>query len=495
MRRLLSATFALVLSGPPMAQIAHANDASPLDQIDPSNQEKIERFETGLRPAYGVKGEVSETWTLEERMRFHQVPAVSIAVAIDGELVWAKAYGTADKTTERRVNTDTLFQAASLSKPVASLAGLALVQDGLLSLDEPVNARLKRWKVPENEFTRAQPVTLRHLMSHRAGTTVHGFRGYAESEAIPTLPQILDGAKPANTDAVIVNGRPGEAYRYSGGGYTILQLAIEDAIGQTFAEVVEGRLFYPSGMTRSNFDYPSADPNIAIGHTINNKGENATSMQGAMLAYPELAAAGMWTTPIELVKLGSLVAKARASGNFILESDLARQLVPQSAKDAGLGFGLNDAGDGVAFVHSGHNPGYSARWINYADGRASVAILTNSDNGGALIREMLSGLGHIYGWKQDAFEERTLADLREVERDAIAGDYVFGEGDDEATVTISNEDGALWIAGVILERSRLYPRSLDDLFVTQGLNFALERDEGGEITALSVEGEIRLLKN
>lgn len=482
----LKPALACLIASPFLAHGLAAQDA-PL-QADHSA--KIAQFEAGLRPTYGVKGEAETVWTLEERMRHHNVPGVSIAVAIDDELVWAKAYGVADKSDGRAVTTDTLFQAASLSKPVASLAALALVQDGLLALDEPVNARLKSWQVPENEFTRDTPVTLRHLMSHRAGTNVHGFRGYKAGEAIPTLPQILEGAEPANTDPVVVSQRPGEAYRYSGGGYTIMQLAIEDAIGQTFAQVVEGRLFHPAGMTRSNFNYPAKDPNIAIGH----RGDESVSMNGQMLAYPELAAAGLWSTPSELVKLGSLVAEARANGNFVLERSLARQLVPDSADAHGLGFGLNDAGDGVAFVHSGHNPGYSARWINYADGRASVAILTNSDNGGALIREMLSGLGHVYGWRQDAYEERETVQLSEAQLDDIAGEYAFGSKEAKAILTITREGNALWVDGAVIKNSHLYTRSDSQLFVAQGLNIEVERTDSGEVSAIDIEGEITLFK-
>lgn len=500
MRKVFTAICSLLLGSQIAQHSASAGEGEAGQPPAADHQAQIEQFERGLRPTYGVQGQDPIVWSLEERMRHHDVPGVSIAVAIDGKLAWAKAYGVADTADGRAVDTDTLFQAASLSKPVASLAGLALVQDGLLSLDGPVNVHLKRWKVPANQFTQEQDVTLRHLMSHRAGTNVHGFRGYKTGEPIPTLPQILDGEAPANTDRVRVSKRPGESYRYSGGGFTILQLAIEDAIGQSFSEVVRGRIFHPAGMERSNFDYPSTHANIAIGH----RSGEAQSMKGAMLAYPELAAAGLWTTPSELVTLGSLVAQARASGNFILEEGLARELVPNSADAHGLGFGLNDAGDGVAFVHSGHNPGYSARWINYADGRASVVILTNSDNGGALIREMLSGLGHVYGWQQDAYQERAIANLTQVEKDDVAGEYLFDAGDEQAAVIISNETGSnetgsneigqLWIQGAVIERTRLYPQSASKFFVAQGLNFKLERGATGGVVAIDIEGEIRLVK-
>jgi CubicO group peptidase (beta-lactamase class C family) len=107
------------------------------------------------------------------------------------------------------VNADTLFQAASISKPVSALAILRLVESGKLQLDQDVNEVLKSWKIPSNGFTSDMKVTLRRMLSHTAGLTVHGFRGYAEDETIPTLPQILDGEQPANSGAIRVDITPG----------------------------------------------------------------------------------------------------------------------------------------------------------------------------------------------------------------------------------------------------------------------------------------------
>ncbi|WP_271078834.1 serine hydrolase domain-containing protein [Aurantiacibacter sp. MUD61] len=458
-------------------------------QTGADHASQIAAIENGLRPTYGVAGEEGEVWTLEERIRHYDVPGVSIAVAIDGELVWARAYGVLDKNGDTPVDTETMFQAASLSKPVAALAALALVQDGLLALDDPANRFLTRWQIPDNALTAQQPVTIRHLLSHRGGTTIHGFRGYPMGSELPSLPQILDGQPPANTDPVIVNQLPGDSYRYSGGGYTILQLAIEDASGRSFADVVEGRIFHPAGMARSHFDYPVSDANAAVGHA----GAESTSMAGAELAYPELAAAGMWTTPSDLVRLGSLVARARNSEFYFLDQGLARQLVPEDAGEPGLGFGLNDDGDGVAFVHSGHNPGYSARWINYADGRASVAVLTNSDSGGDLIREILSAVGHVYGWRQDGHEVRETVSLDAPDMQAIAGDYGWSAADAEPFMAISITDGQLWIEGALGDRTRFHAQDENRFFVTSGLNFAVERDASGDVEAIIVQDEIRLV--
>lgn len=450
---------------------------------------KIRAVETGLRPTYGVVGESLQTWTIEERMRHYNVPGVSIAVAIDGQLIWAKGYGVLEKGKPTSVNSETIFQAASLSKPVASLMALKLVEQGRIALDEPVNQFLSSWKIPDNHFTQQSPVTLRHLLSHRAGTTIHGFKGYKNTDKQPSLVNILNGEAPANTAPVVVKQLPGNFYRYSGGGFTIIQLLIEDLTGEQYKDVVSKRIFKPLNLELSNFEYPQPNPNAAVGHT----GKNSQPANPGYI-YPELAAAGLWTTPSELVVLGAKVADARNTNDKFLLNRLAKQLVPESTKKHGLGFGLNNSGDGLAFVHNGHNPGYSARWINYADGRASVAILTNSDTGGDLIREIYSAIGYVYGWKQDGYIERATITLSPEQTSKISGDYAFDLTSKQPVVSIKEENGELWIGGKIFDKTRFYAISNSEFFISKGMNFKIESNKSGMPVSLNIEGEIQLLK-
>src|SRR5262249_16319368 len=156
---------------------------------------------------------------------------LSLAIIQDGKIVKAKGYGVTEKGGKTPITTTTLFQAGSISKAVAAMGALHLVEQGKLMLDEDVNSRLTSWKVPENEFTKDKKVTLRGILSHSAGLTVHGFPGYAVDSPFPTLVQILDGEKPANTQAIRVDILPGSRWRYSGGGYTIMQQMILDVAG------------------------------------------------------------------------------------------------------------------------------------------------------------------------------------------------------------------------------------------------------------------------
>src|SRR5271169_2082391 len=200
-------------------------------------EERIRHVETGIVSIpLGGDQELLQ-FNLQQLMEAFEVPGLGVAVIDDFKLAWTKAYGVREAGTSTPVNPKTLFQAGSISKPVAATSALYLVEHGKLSLDEDVNQELKTWKVPENEFTATQRVTLRRLLSHSAGTTVHGFPGYAVGEPVPTTVQVLNGEKPANTAPVRVEMVPGTKYQYSGGGTTIVQLLLVDQLKKPFPQV------------------------------------------------------------------------------------------------------------------------------------------------------------------------------------------------------------------------------------------------------------------
>lgn len=383
------------------ALIVFAHPALPTDLQDAKaspeqeHASRIAAVENGLMPQVLVKGEPRPKWSLAERMAHYHVPGVSIAVVVDGKIAWAKGYGVLDTEKPDKIGTRTLFQAASISKPVTAVAALHLVEDGKLALDEPVNARLERWKIPENEYTKQRAVTLRDLLSHRGGTTVSGFPGYAKGAAIPTLIQVLNGESPANTPAVLVDQLPGESMRYSGGGTTIVQLLIEDVTDAPFDRYMQDHVLQPLKMTRNHFQHPVQDSNAARAHT----GDKATPVVGHSHLYPELAAAGMWTTPTDLATFGLEVVKAlRGDEDAYLSAATAREMLTPLDNDNpyALGFGVVDQGDGLSFGHNGGNHGFSCRLSMYHDGRGGVAIMTNSDVSYRLIRE----IGAAPRWKR-----------------------------------------------------------------------------------------------
>jgi CubicO group peptidase (beta-lactamase class C family) len=190
------------------------------------------------------------------QMQQCHIYGLSLAIVQDGKITEAKGYGFTDKTGKTPVTPETLFQAGSVSKSVAAFGALHLVQEGKLSLDADVNTELRTWKVPESEFTKDKKVTLREILSHSAGLTVHGFPGYPVDAAVPTLVEVLDGTKPANTVPIRVDIAPGSLWRYSGGGYTVMQQMVIDATGKSFPGFMNDTVLKPLGMTSSTYEQP-----------------------------------------------------------------------------------------------------------------------------------------------------------------------------------------------------------------------------------------------
>lgn len=453
--------------------------------------EKITSIENGLLPRFIAKGKPQPAWTIADRMEFYQVPGVSVAVIVDGEIAWAKGFGVLDMEQEAEVNTETLFQAASISKPVSSVGILRLVEQGVLSLDTPVNNQLISWQIPDNAFTTAQAVTLSHLLSHRAGTTVHGFPGYANGDNMPTLVQVLSGVPPANTSAVIVDKTPGESYRYSGGGTTIAQLLVEDNTAESFAATMEQQVLAPAEMTRSHFIHPINDDNAARAHA----GSNSTPVVGHSHSYPELAAAGLWTTASDLARLSlKIVSALNGDAPEFLSRETTQKMLTQEWGGYGLGFSVIEAQEGPVFLHNGGNHGFTARWFTYADGRGGAAVLTNADNGSKLIKEILAAVGMTYGWSFDASIEREVYALSEESLQEISGTYYINPDDAGSGIALTIEADQLWVEAPFFSKVPLYPVSETKFFITDGFEFVLETDANGYPTTLVIEDEIRATK-
>lgn len=456
----------------------------------PQLNEKILRIENSLSPRLIIIGK-TEKANILSRMEHYKVPGVSIAVINDFKIEWAKGYGTKDVETTDPVDTETLFQAASISKPVAASAALHYVEKGSLDLDEDVNVKLVSWKVPENDFTAEQKVTLKGLLSHSAGLTVHGFPGYAQGKEIPTLTQILDGEKPANTAPIRVDILPGR-YRYSGGGYTVMQLLLIDVFKKSFPEQLKETVLDPVGMNRSTYEQPIPEllqDNAAVGHRRNNK-----PIKGKWHTYPEMAAAGLWTTPSDLCKFAVELMQSRAGrSNKLLSQALTNEMltVVGSGGTYGLGLSLIGAGDEFSFAHGGSNEGYRCYLVTYPEKGQGAAIMTNSDTGGQVIEEILCALASEYGWKNLLPVEKTMLSLDEESLKKYAGKYVFASGtiaEREIAVTVAIKDNHLIIKGPLPELPLdIYPESETKFFTTvMGMTMTFSFDESGSVTAMTV---------
>lgn len=475
---------ALALCNGLAAPLYAAADKSTPDEA------KIARVENGLFPAVILKDRPASKLSIAERMRHYHVPGAGVAVLDKYAIAWARAYGVMDTTTKRPVNIDTLFQAGSVSKCVAAVAAMRLVQEGRLHLDENVNAQLKSWHVPENEFTKQEKVTLRRILSHSAGLTVHGFPGYGAGASVPSIVQVLDGVKPANTAAIRVDFVPGTRFRYSGGGYTIMQLLMTDVTGIPFPQLMQETVLGKVGMDHSTYEQPLPEryrPYAATGYRA-----NGDAIPGRYHTYPEMAAAGLWTTPSDLARLGIEIQKSREGrSNRVLTQATVNTMLTREKDDDGLGFFLEGAGSAARFGHNGANEGFQAFFLCTMTGGKGVAIMANSDNGIRLAQEIAYSVAAEYGWPDYHPEERTPIHLDTAALESFAGQYRSGDG---TVLKIVRAQDHLLLT-VMDNEFELYPASRNSFFALEkGVpDIRFTKDAAGT-SELSIGDEIRATK-
>lgn len=364
---------------------------------DQSIGQKIQRVESGLLPASIIVGEPVKTFTISDRMRYFNVPGVSIAVIKENKVEWAKSYGVKEAGTTDSVGLNTMFQAASMSKPITAIIALKLEEENKIQLKRDINQQLKKWHIPGNEFTRQTAVTPELLMLHMGGINVSSFPGYSVSDSIPDIITLLNGTPPSNTEAVKVVCTPNTKWSYSGGGYTILQFLMEEVTGDSFAQLMKSYLFDPLKLQHSTFEHNlSADHqnSIAKGHL-----ENGKVVAGGYHKYPEKAAAGLWTTPMDYAEIIIELEKSYlGESDKIIKPETSRKMLKRYRGDMALGIVLKNSGDSIALAYGGWNEGYMCDVYSYLKSGSGVVIMTNSNNGYMLIQEIYRSLATEYGW-------------------------------------------------------------------------------------------------
>jgi CubicO group peptidase (beta-lactamase class C family) len=444
----------------------------------------IQRIEHGLRPAVALAGKPVPTAPLADEMKRLHVPGVSIAVIRGGKIAWAKGYGVAAKDGAP-VTPETLFQAASISKPVTALAALRMVEANRLSLDADINTALTSWKLPPGPG--GAHATLRQLLSNTAGTTVSGFPGYAHDAAVPTLVQVLDGAPPANTKPVRIDTPPGSAWIYSGGGYTVVQQAMIDRSGKPFPELLAETVLAPLGMKDSSFAQPlpaSLLPRAAMPH--DGKGE---PYEGGPHTYPELAAAGLWTTPSDLARfILGVQRNADAQGQALLSPAMAGAMLKPVKNGYALGFGTEGKGPSLSFGHGGSNMGYQDVLSGYLGHGDGVVVMTNGEGGNDIAQSILRAVSAEYHWPSKQTTIRKAVALDPDRRKALVGKYEFKA---QGSFDILEQDGQLMISLRDGAQEPLYAASKTVLFLLSR-DFELRMARDGKPSGHLVAGSFDL---
>jgi CubicO group peptidase (beta-lactamase class C family) len=437
-----------------------------------------------MRQAVRIPGKPDSAFGVIDRMRYWHVPGMSLAIIDDFKIVYARGIGVTEFGGNTPVDTTTLFLAGSISKPVFATGVLRLVQDGKLSLDEDVNVKLKSWRLPDSRFTERENVTLRRLLTHTAGLTVWGFPGYAATAAVPTVPQLLDGAPPANTEAVRNDTTPGARWRYSGGGFTIAQLLASDATGESFPALMQRVVLKPAGMTRSTYENPL--PAVRHREAASGHERTDTPVPGRFHTYPEMAAAGLWTTAPELARWALALTRAyNGATNGVLSPEMARQMISSQVAVGqnfgggffGLGVRIEGDGDSISFGHGGRDEGFVAQVTMWPKLGRGYVVLTNGVSG-PMMNEVRRAFAEIYGMGAPPRAERGAMDVDSSALALFAGEYEIVQGRDTIVMALTVERGALMMYSRFgKRRMQFWPEAPNTFFdANNGQTYIFERD-------------------
>ena len=437
--------------------------------------DRIARIENGLQPNLQIQGTEIPTFSIEERLKELEIPGVSIAIINNGQLEWAKGYGMADVSENRPVTSETLFLAGSISKPVAALRAHQLAEAGIMHLDTNVNAYLTSWKLPDNEFTTTEKVTIRRILNHTAGLTVWGFPGYDKGDDVPSVPEVLDGK--GNTDAVRVYKEPGESWMYSGGGYTIMQLMITDLEERAFPEIMQEHVLNPLGMSSSTFANPlpeSYHPIAATGYR-----NNGDEVEGKWPIYPEMAAAGLWTTPSQLILWAQEIQKIyQTQEDGLLKVETVNEMLTAGMNEHGLGPVVNE----YTFGHGGADEGFRANLIAWKEEPIAAVIMVNSDNG-SIIQEIKLSIAAEYNLSGVEPMKRTINEQSVEARNRLVGSYLFSQ---YGEVEVKIKDNGLEIQGPSFSQDpiMLLPTNDSTYFNKNSGTYYTFRFEDEEVTGI-----------
>ncbi len=422
-----------------ICQFAHSQKTPAMSA---ETQQHIKDVEAGLTPSVILKDDSHAKHSLTERMTALHVPGVTIAVIHHGVIEWAQGFGVTSLDGPP-VTAETLFQAGSISKPLAAMAALHQVQLGKLSLDADVNTVLTSWKLPDAAVSGGKPVTLRELLTHTGGTTVHGFPGYSTDAPVPSLVQVLNGEKPANTPAIRIEAAPGSKWNYSGGGYTIMQQMLIDETKEPFPKLLHDTVLAPIGMTHSTYQQPLPADMRAMAATPYEA--DGKAVPGGAHTYPEMAAAGLWTTPTDLARyLIEVQRSLKGEANHVLSQAMTKEMLTKGMGNYGLGLAIGGSAAIPYFGHGGVNDGFESVMEAYENDSEGAVVMTNVQGGGRLADEVMRSIAATYHWPDFQPKVRTAVTVDPKILAGYAGTY---ELTPSFSIVVTVEDGHLVTQG------------------------------------------------
>lgn len=359
--------------------------------------EKKIQLEAGIRGQVKFLGESDNFSSIADKMSEYKIPALSLAVINEGKIEWADMYQNANFPEEQELDCASIFQAASLSKPVTFLAALRMHSAGEIDLDKNIQNYLKDFEMPQGKQTAENPITFRNIFSHTSGITSGGYEGYAKDLALPSDLDVLKGSEGVNSPAIQVITPPNETLAYSGGAYTVSELALQDIFNEEFPEIMKKWILEPAGMEHSDFTQPlpeSKSNQVAKGYT-----QSGEVLDGGWRNYPEQAAAGLWSNAVDMSKFLIEIYNAYNGKSSLFSQSDIKSMMSHERDGRAYGFIVNRSGDDIAITHYGGNAGYrTGMTISLTNGNGLVYLM-NSDNGGALGNELLLSTSQVYNWQ------------------------------------------------------------------------------------------------
>lgn len=391
-----------------------------------SIEEKMQ-LENGIRSQVNFLDEEQALASIAHKMNEYKIPALSLAVIKQGKIKWADIYQNA-QFSQQPLDCTSLFQAASLSKPVTVMAAVRMQAAGKINLDKNIQDYLKSFVLPAGKQTAANPVTLRNIFSHTSGITPGGYQGYAKDLPLPSDIDILKGSTGVNSAAIAVTTPPNETLAYSGGAYTLAELALQDAHKTGFATLMKKWILDPAGMKHSEFTQPlptSKFNQVAKGYT-----SAGDVVEGGWRNYPEQAAAGLWSTSIDMATFLTEIYKGYHGKSALFSQSDIRSLISHERDGHAYGFILNRTDDDVVITHYGSNAGYNTGMSISLTSGNGLAYLINSDNGWELGRDLFLSASHVYQWKTFKQTDVQRKPVEKTVLKKLQGKYKWNNQDD-----------------------------------------------------------------